>query len=110
MLERVANLAAGAALGRVVAVAGRRLGGARRSLATAGLGAEALALVGAVVAARVVMNGSPPARRVLAVGWVGHSVFDLCIGPSPDSRLPSWYADLCAGYDIAFAAAILRPA
>jgi hypothetical protein len=49
-------------------------------------------------------------RGLLAVGWVGHAAFDDKHRATPGSRLPGWYADLCAGYDIAFGASLLRPA
>jgi hypothetical protein len=29
-------------------------------------------------------------------------------GPSADSRLPGWYAPVCAGYDVAYAARLAR--
>lgn len=48
-------------------------------------------------------------RGLLALGWVGHAMFDVNHEAGPGGRLPSWYPDLCAGYDVAFAAALLRP-
>jgi hypothetical protein len=48
-------------------------------------------------------------RGLLALGWVGHALFDVNHQAGEGGRLPSWYPDLCAGYDVAFAAALLRP-
>jgi hypothetical protein len=48
-------------------------------------------------------------RALIALGWVGHALFDAKHRAGPEGRLPAWYPDLCAGYDVAFAAALLRP-
>ena len=48
-------------------------------------------------------------RRLLAAGWLAHAVFDNAHRAGPGGRLPSWYAALCAGYDVAFAASLLKP-
>ena len=48
-------------------------------------------------------------RGLLALAWVGHRLFDVNHAAGPGGRLPAWYPDLCAGYDVAFAAALLRP-
>jgi hypothetical protein len=50
------------------------------------------------------------ARKIVAAGWVGHAVFDVVHRPGPDTRLPSWYAPMCAGYDLVLAAKLFRGA
>jgi hypothetical protein len=120
----------GAVLGAISAEPVRRLGG-RRGVVGAGLGLVAAAVIypasrrehapsralvvegGVVLAmtalAAVAAGRSPSTgRRLLALGWAAHAAFDFGQGPSPDSRLPGWYAPLCAGYDVAFACSILR--
>jgi hypothetical protein len=98
---------AGAGLGLVVAAA--IYPAARRSLGSGGLGAE-LATLGATSAVAGTALGAAPAsgRRLVAVGWAAHALFDGLQGTSPDSRLPAWYPALCAGYDLAFAARLAR--
>jgi hypothetical protein len=119
-------LAAGAVLGLVTAEPVRRIGG-RRGVIGAGIGLVAAAVIypaarrdhapsaalaveaGVVLATTVlaaVAAGRSPAtgRRLLGLGWAAHAAFDFGQGPSPDSRLPGWYAPVCAGYDVAFAA------
>ena len=125
-----AALVAGAGLGLLSAEPVRRLGGRRgvlgagASLVTAaviypaarrdhGLSGALVVEAGVVLAttalAAVAAGGSPATgRRLLAVGWASHALFDLGQGPSADSRLPSWYPAVCAGYDLAFAARIAR--
>ena len=121
-------LLAGAALGLLTAEPVRRLGG-RRGVIGAGVGlvtaaviypaarrdhapSAALAVEAGVVLATTALaaaaaGGSPATgRRLLALGWASHAIFDFAQGPSEDSRLPAWYADVCAGYDFAFAARI----
>ncbi|RNL66142.1 hypothetical protein EFK50_00485 [Nocardioides marmoriginsengisoli] len=121
-------LLAGAALGLLSAEPVRRLGG-RRGVIGAGAGLVTAAVIypaarrdrgpsgalaveaGVVLAttalAAVAAGGSPATgRRLLALGWATHAIFDYAQGPSADSRLPAWYPDLCAGYDVAFAARI----
>jgi hypothetical protein len=104
-----------AALGLVTAAAiypamrreQRTSGPALREAATV-VGATALSLAGR---GRIPGPRSGLLRRgLLAAGWVGHAAFDDKHRATPGSRLPSWYADVCAGYDIAFAASLLRPA
>jgi hypothetical protein len=74
----------------------------------------ALAVEGGVVMATSALAalaaGRSPAvgRRLLTLGWAAHALFDFGQGPSADSRLPGWYAPVCAGYDFAFAAQLLR--
>ncbi len=77
---------------------------ARRDLG-AGLGVEAgVLLATAALTAAAVRVDSATGRRLVAAGWASHALFDFAQGPSSDSRLPSWYAPLCAGYDVAYAA------
>lgn len=119
-------LAGGAALGYLSAAAVRRLGdrgsvlGAGAALVTAAviypaarrdhspsapLGVEAGVVIATTALAAVAARRSPVAgRRLLAAGWAAHALFDFAQGPSPDSRLPDWYAPLCAGFDVAYAA------
>ncbi len=118
----------GAVLGALAAEPVRRLGG-RRGVVGAGLGlvvaagiypaarrehapSAAMAIEAGVVVATtalaVVAAGKSPVagRRLLALGWAAHALFDFGQDPSADSRLPHWYAPVCAGYDVAFAARI----
>lgn len=124
-------LAAGAVLGLVTAEPVRRQGG-RASVVGAGIALVTAAVIypaarrehprdrahlveGAVVGAAAVLavlaaGRSPVAgRRLVAAGWAAHAAFDFGQGPSADSRLPDWYAPLCAGYDVAFAGQLVRP-
>jgi hypothetical protein len=48
------------------------------------------------------------ARRAVAAGWVGHAIFDNLHERGRTSRLPDWYPAVCAGYDVALAALLLR--
>lgn len=122
----VPALAAGAALGWASAASVRRLRGrgpvvaAGAALVTAaviypaarrnhspstGLAVEGAVVAGTVaLAARAAGGREAIGRRLLTVGWAAHAVFDLGRGPSDDSRLPRWYAPLCAGFDVAYAA------
>ena len=116
-------LAAGAVLGWASAHTVRRFDG------RAGVAAAGAALVGAaviypaarrevgpglgvetgVVVATAALTGaavradSDTGRRLVAAGWASHALFDFLQGPSQDSRLPAWYAPLCAGFDFAYA-------
>lgn len=122
----VAALLGGAALGAATAEPVRRLGG-RRGVTAAGaalvtaaviypaarrdhtpsgaLAVEAGVVVATTVVAAVAAGRSPATgRRLLALGWAAHALFDFGQGPSADSRLPGWYPEVCAGYDVAFAA------
>jgi len=73
----------------------------------------ALVVEGAVVAATTGLavaaatTDVSTGRRWLAAGWAAHALFDFGQGPSEDSRLPGWYAPLCAGFDVAYAARLL---
>ena len=121
----VPALVGGSVLGWVSAEAVRRTGsrgsvlGAGAALVTAALiypaarrdhsPSAALAVEGAVVAATTglaiaaAMTDVPRGRRWLAAGWAAHALFDFGQGPSTDSRLPAWYAPVCAGFDFAYA-------
>ena len=74
----------------------------------------ALAVEGAVVAATTGLaiaaatTDVQRGRRWLAAGWAAHALFDFGQGPSEDSRLPGWYAPVCAGFDFAYAARLAR--
>lgn len=48
-------------------------------------------------------------RSLLGVGWMCHALFDLAFGHG-SSRwlLPQWYPALCAGFDVAYGARLLR--
>jgi hypothetical protein len=113
----------------------KRLGGARVELAAIGLvtaaaiypafrrdqrssgpalreAAVVVAATGLSLAGRGPVRGPQSSlgrRGLLALGWVAHAAFDDKHRATPGSRLPGWYADLCAGYDIAFAGSLLRP-
>lgn len=78
---------------------------ARRERASGGLAVEvAVVAATAALAAAARRADGPTGRRVVAAGWAAHALFDLAQGPSEDSRLPGWYAPLCAGFDVAYAA------
>jgi hypothetical protein len=102
-----------AALGLITAAAiypacrrERRSSGPALREAAAVVAATGLALAGR---GRVPGPGSNLGRRgLIALGWAAHAAFDDKHRATPGSRLPAWYADLCAGYDVAFAAALLR--
>jgi hypothetical protein len=93
----------GAALGLLTA-AGIYPAARRRGFGTL---SEKAVLLGAaaVVAATVAM----PARRaqLLAAGWIAHAGFDAAFTSHDDSRIPSWYPAVCAGYDLALGARLL---
>lgn len=76
---------------------------------TPGLVVEAAVVGGAAVLAAVAAKRSlRTGRQLLALGWASHALFDFGQGSSNDSRLPAWYAPVCAGYDVAFAGQLLR--
>ncbi|MGQ0847086.1 MAG: hypothetical protein ACT4QF_23455 [Sporichthyaceae bacterium] len=129
---KAAVIAAGAVSALAVEnLARQKFGRARTELAAAGLvtaaaiyplarrearaGLESAREIASVVAAAalvVVAYRTPPGlrrRAVLGAAWVGHAVFDNVHHAGPGGTLPAWYADLCAGYDVAFAGALLRP-
>jgi hypothetical protein len=127
----VAAVAVGAASGLAVENLTRKLfPTARTELGAAGLitaaaiypmarGASRVSLASArevagVAAATTVVTkargrGAMTARALIAAGWASHALFDAKHDAGPGGRLPRWYPALCAGYDLAFAAALLRP-
>ena len=71
---------------------------------------EAWTVLSACVIAAVSV-GCPErsARSLLGVGWMCHAIFDLAFGHGSSSwRLPRWYPALCAGFDVAYGARLLR--
>jgi hypothetical protein len=131
-VKRGAALAAGALSAIAVENLARgKLGRARTELAAAGLitaaaiyplarrearaGMAAAREVAGVLAATalvVVAYKTPPGlrrRAVLGAAWASHALFDNVHDSGPGGRLPDWYPDVCAGYDLAFAGALLRP-
>lgn len=68
-----------------------------------------LLAAGGVVAAAAAM---PKQRtKLIAAGWVAHAAFDAAFRHDANvSRIPSWYPAMCAGYDVALGASLLRPA
>lgn len=103
---RAPIIAAGAGLvtAAVIYPAARRDHAPTKELAIEG------AVVGAATVLAVIAAGRSPVagRRLLALGWAAHALFDFGQGPSADSRLPDWYAPVCAGYDFALAGQLLR--
>lgn len=81
--------------------------GSRGSAASARELAGVAAALGLTLAAR--RRGGLLARTLIAAGWAAHAAFDAKHDAGPDGRLPDWYPALCAGYDLAFAGALLRP-
>jgi hypothetical protein len=67
--------------------------------------ARELAGLGATGAIGSLAARSTPsrARRLVATGWATHAVFDMVHDRGADSRIPSWYPAMCAGYDLAIA-------
>lgn len=82
--------------------------GSRVSLASAREVAAVAATTGLISKAN--QRGGMSARALIAAGWAAHALFDAQHDLGPGGRLPRWYPALCAGYDLAFAAALLRPA
>jgi hypothetical protein len=98
----------GAGLGLVTAAVIYPAARRDRAPSTA-LGIEAAVVVGtSVLAVLAAGRSASTGRRLVAAGWASHALFDFGQGPSADSRLPQWYAPVCAGYDFAFAAQLLR--
>lgn len=128
----VAAVAVGAASALAVENLSRKLlPGARTELGAAGLVVAAVIYpaarnssrfslasareLGGVVAATALVaksrgRGARTARAMVAAGWAAHALFDHHHDTGPGGRLPRWYPALCAGYDLAFAGALLRPA
>lgn len=82
--------------------------GSRTGAASARELAAVATALGLTLAAR--RRGGLLARALIAAGWVAHAAFDAQHDAGPEGRLPDWYPALCAGYDLAFAGALLRPA
>ena len=67
------------------------------------------ALSACVIAALSVGCPERSARSLLGVGWMCHAIFDLAFGHGSSAwRLPRWYPALCAGFDVAYGARLLR--
>jgi hypothetical protein len=81
--------------------------GSRVSLAAAREVASVAAATAVVTKSQ--QQGGMAARALIAAGWAAHALFDAQHDAGPGGRLPRWYPALCAGYDLAFAAALLRP-
>lgn len=123
-MRPVLSAAVGAACAIAVdELATRRYAGQRIGLSAAGLvGAAAIYAVGrrgrfgdarerAILVGTVALAGtaatvpSRPARLLVAAGWLAHAGYDAAFAKDPaDSRIPSWYPAMCAGYDAALAA------
>lgn len=69
-----------------------------------------LAAAAAVVTTAAILARRPKGKAILAAGWAAHALFDARHRRSETSLLPDWYPAVCAGYDVATAAAILAPA
>jgi hypothetical protein len=71
-----------------------------------------LAAVAATVAAGLASALLPPrvGRQLLAAGWASHAVFDALHHRNSGSNLPDWYPAVCAGFDAAVAAQLVRNA
>jgi len=97
--------AATAALGLVAAAAiyplsRRRVGMDAREAVTL-----AAACAVAAIAARLPTG---TARRLLGVGWAAHAMYDAVFTHDATiTRLPAWYAPLCAGADIAMGSRLI---
>jgi len=62
-----------------------------------------------VIAALSVGCPERSARSLLGVSWMCHALFDLAFGHGSSTwRLPRWYPALCAGFDVAYGARLLR--
>ena len=62
------------------------------------------------VAAAALLGRRSRRNQLLAAGWAAHALFDAAHHRGESSRLPDWYPAVCAGYDVATAAALLAPA
>ena len=97
----------GAAAGLITAAAIYPLA-RRRLTADKALAREGAALVAtAGIAAASARLPNRAARVVLGLSWAAHALFDAKHETSGDSRLPSWYPALCAGYDLTYAARLI---
>ena len=97
----------GAAAGLVTAAAIYPL--ARRRLSADGAMAREGAALAATVGLAAVSARMPnrAARSVLGLSWAAHALFDATHETTGQSRLPSWYPALCAGYDLTYGARLI---
>jgi len=58
----------------------------------------------------VALRDPQGAGRLVGFGWAAHAIFDALVGDEHGRRLPRWYPALCAGYDLAFGAALCSQA
>ena len=106
--QRTPHLAAMSGLSLVGAAAIYRLAdprgrhGPARTREAAGVGATALVGLTSLF--------TPPrvSRRILAAGWLAHAGFDAVHHRNSSSHLPDWYPAVCAGFDVAVAALLMR--
>jgi len=99
--RQVAFYASGLAIAAAIYPAARRRSwGDRRSVG------ELVALVGYGTAS--VLAARRP--RALAAAWASHALFDAVHGHDENSRLPSWYPAVCAGYDLVLCGHLARAA
>jgi hypothetical protein len=62
-----------------------------------------------VIAAVAVRCPERLACSLLGAGWMCHALFDMAFGHGSSTwRLPQWYPALCAGFDVAYGARLLR--
>ncbi|HZC73919.1 MAG TPA: hypothetical protein VE442_24745 [Jatrophihabitans sp.] len=97
-----------AAAGGLVTIAAIYPLARRRITLDAALAREAAALAansGIVAVGRTLAPNR--ARALLGFAWAAHAVFDVVHTTSGDSRLPSWYASMCAGYDLMLGARLV---
>jgi hypothetical protein len=69
-----------------------------------GNGREKITLVAALALVGAALGQPEKARLIVAGGWLAHAGFDAAFTSRDDSRIPSWYPAMCAGYDVAAAA------
>lgn len=68
------------------------------------LAREVAGLVTAGAIASMAARSTPTtAGNVVAAGWAAHAAFDMVHDGGVESRIPSWYPAMCAGYDLAIA-------
>ena len=96
------SLVAAAATYRATDPHGER--GSARSREVAGVGVTALVGLASLLAPR------RAGTHILAAGWLAHAGFDAVHHRNSSSRLPAWYPAVCAGFDIAVAAQLMRSA
>ena len=95
------------AAGMVAAAAIYPIARSRRPLG-APLARELAGLVATgAIASMAARSTQSRARRLVAAGWAAHAAFDMVHDRGEDSRIPSWYPAMCAGYDLAIAARLV---